>query len=92
MLVGRVLEQRSLDHLLSSARVGRSGALVLTGEAGIGKTSLLDDVARRVEGMRMLRAVGSAPEQGVAFGGLLQLFGPVLGLIDQLPPPQARAL
>lgn len=90
--MGREAEQRSLDQLLSAARVGRSGVLVLTGEAGIGKTTLLDHVAHRVQGMQVLRAVGSTPERDVAFGGLLQLLRPVLGLLDQIPAPQAEAL
>jgi DNA-binding CsgD family transcriptional regulator len=92
MLIGRESERRLIEPLLSGVRVGESGVLVLTGEAGIGKSALLDWVADSVTGMTTLRATGIEAEQEVPFGGLLQLLRPILPLIDTLPGPQADAL
>lgn len=92
MLVGRESERRAISDLLAAARVGTSGVLVVTGEAGIGKTRLLEEAAALAASMRVLRARGLEPEQPVPFGGLLQVLRPVLGLLDHIPVPQARAL
>jgi DNA-binding CsgD family transcriptional regulator len=92
VLVGREAELQVLERLLAGARVGDSGVLVVVGEAGIGKTSLLTEVRRRTEGMHVLTARGLEAEREVAFGGLSQLCTPLLGLLDELPPPQAEAL
>jgi DNA-binding CsgD family transcriptional regulator len=92
VLVGRRTERRAIDALLAGARVGGSGVLVLTGEPGIGKTTLLEDTAARVEDMRVLRAKGVPSEQSVPFAGLLQLLRPLLPLLDQIPGPQGTAL
>ena len=92
MLIGRESERRVIEPLIAGARVGQSGVLVLVGEAGIGKTALLDWAASRGAGMAILRATGIEAEREVPFGGLLQLLRPVLDLIDGLPAPQADAL
>lgn len=94
VLVGRERERQVIATLVAAARVGESGTLVLTGEAGIGKSALLEDAASAVTGagMRVLRAAGIVAEQEVPFGGLLQLLRPVLGHLDALPVPQAEAL
>ena len=92
MLIGRECERRLIEPLLSGVRVGESGVLVITGEAGIGKSALLNWVAQAIEGMTTLRATGIEAEQEVPFGGLLQLLRPFLQLIDALPAPQADAL
>ena len=55
MFFGREPERRRLDILLDGDRAGRSGALVLRGEAGIGKTALLEYAIARAEGFRVLR-------------------------------------
>ena len=91
-MVGREREQRRLDALLDAARAGNSGVLVVRGEAGIGKTTLLDYAAERAGGMRMLRACGVQAEIGLAFAALDQLLRPVLGLLDALPARQAGAV
>ena len=91
-LVGRNREERALDALIESARNERSAVLVLRGEAGIGKTALLDAVGERADGMRLLRCVGIEAEHELAFAGMHQLVRPCLDLIDHLPPPQAAAL
>jgi DNA-binding CsgD family transcriptional regulator len=92
MLVGREAEQRLLERLVAGARVGRSSALVVTGEAGIGKTALLDHAVQLSSGMNVLRAAGNRSESDVAFAGLSQLLRPALGLLDAIPQPQADAL
>jgi DNA-binding CsgD family transcriptional regulator/Tfp pilus assembly protein PilF len=92
MLVGRDAEMRVLDRMVGGARISRSGALVLVGDAGIGKTALLDRLAGTVEGVRVLRAAGSEFERDLAFAGLHQLLHPLLGLLETIPAPQAEAL
>lgn len=94
MLVGRERERQVIATLVAAARVGESGTLVLTGEAGIGKSALLEDAATAVAdaGMRVLRADGIDAEREVPFGGLLQLLRPVLQHLDAIPAPQAEAL
>ncbi|HEY6653425.1 MAG TPA: AAA family ATPase [Solirubrobacterales bacterium] len=92
MLFGRAQENARLDALLASARQGRSGALVIRGEAGIGKTALLDFAASRAEGFSVLRATGIEAESSLAFSGLLQLARPILDSLDEVVSAQAEAL
>ncbi|HZB21107.1 MAG TPA: ATP-binding protein, partial [Blastococcus sp.] len=92
MLVGRERERHLIDGLLAAARVGQSGVLVLTGEVGIGKSTLLEHAAASATGMRLLRATGTESEAEVPFGGLLQLLRPALVHLDRIPAPQADAL
>ncbi|CAD5975045.1 protein of unknown function [Streptomyces sp. KY70] len=104
MLYGRSAEQERLARLLAEARAGRSGALLLRGEAGIGKTALLDWLAGRAAAqahgdarsdgreVRVLRVTGVEPEADLAFGGLVQLLWPVQDRLNALPAPQAAAL
>src|ERR1700753_3277396 len=91
-LRGRRDECAVLDRLLDGARVGRSGVLVLVGEAGVGKTALLDYAIGSASDLRVLRAVGGESEEERAFGALHQLCAPVLDRIERLPPPQGNAL
>jgi DNA-binding CsgD family transcriptional regulator len=92
VLLGRNHERDALDSLLDAAREGRSGVLVLVGEAGIGKTALLEYALGAAEGMRVLRARGIESEARVPFGGLLELLRPALGALEAIPRPQADAL
>ncbi len=92
MLLGRDRERRVLDGVLATARGGESAVCALVGEPGIGKTALLDDLAARCDGMRLLRARGVESEAEVPFGGLLELLRPELALLPRLPAPQAAAL
>ncbi|WP_216212466.1 ATP-binding protein [Amycolatopsis aidingensis] len=92
MLLGRAEETATIDALLDSARSGRSGALIIRGEAGIGKTTLLDHAAGAATGFRVLRGTGIESETELPFAGLHLLFAGALEQLDRLPPVQARAL
>ena len=92
VLVGRDSERRLISEMLAAARVGDSRVLVLSGEPGIGKTALLRAAESLVGDMQVLRAQGVESEQYLPFAGLLQLLRPVLGLVDEIPEPQSRAL
>ena len=92
MLLGRDPECARLDALVTQARAGRSAALVVTGEAGAGKTSLLEYAVSRCPDLRVLRARGARSEQNLPFAGLANLVRPVLGDLDALPGPQRAAL
>ncbi|MCE6993361.1 AAA family ATPase [Saccharothrix sp. S26] len=99
MLHGRSAELAVVDDLLSAARAGRSGVLVVRGEAGIGKSALLDLAATRAtspppgpSGFLVLRGTAVEPESVVPFAGLNLLLGPVVDRVDALPPNQATAL
>jgi DNA-binding CsgD family transcriptional regulator len=89
---GRDAERAQLDHLLTEARTGLSGALVLRGEAGIGKTALLEYAVQRSEGCRVTRAVGVESEVEWLFAALHQLCMPLLDGLERLPHPQRDAL
>jgi DNA-binding CsgD family transcriptional regulator len=91
-LRGRGAECAVLDRLFATARSGKSGALVVRGEPGIGKTALLQNAIDSAPDLRLLRAVGVQSEIELAFAGLHQLCGPLLGRIDRLPDPQRQAL
>jgi DNA-binding NarL/FixJ family response regulator len=92
VLVGREADCARIDELLGRARRGRSGALVIRGEAGIGKTALLEYAAERAEEMTVVRAVGVEYEAELQFSGLLELARPLLEHLSELPPRQADAL
>jgi DNA-binding CsgD family transcriptional regulator len=92
VLRGRASECAQLDELLAAVRDGRSGALVLHGEAGIGKTALLDYVAAAAYDMRLLRTEGVEAEMELPFAAVQQLCAPLLGSLERLPPPQRDAL
>jgi DNA-binding CsgD family transcriptional regulator len=92
MLVGRQAEKQQLRRLLERARDGSGSAVVLRGEAGIGKTALLQDAAATAEGFLVLHALGVESEAELAFAALHELLLPVLDRLGDLPPPQATAL
>jgi ATP/maltotriose-dependent transcriptional regulator MalT len=92
MLLGRELETARIDRLLDGARTGQSGALVLSGEPGIGKTALLDYAAGRAEGMTVLGARGLESEAELPFVALADLLRPTMQLIERIPGAQAAAL
>ncbi len=92
MLRGRRRECNALDGLLRRARSGDSGVLIVRGEAGVGKTALLEYAAGRASGFRVARAAGAEAEMELAFAGLHQLCAPLLAGSDGLPGPQRDAL
>ena len=92
MLRGRRDERAVLDGLLDGARAGRSGALVLRGDPGVGKTALLDYAIGSASDLEVVRAVGVESERELAFAGLHQLCVPLLDRLDRLPGPQRDAL
>lgn len=92
MLVGRDGERDHVERALGRASGGRSAALVVRGEAGIGKSALLDHAVAAADGMRVLRGVGIESEAELAFGALHLLLYPYLDRLDLLPGPQADAL
>jgi DNA-binding CsgD family transcriptional regulator len=92
VLVGRLRECEALDRILSDALAGRSQVAVLRGEAGAGKSSLLDHLKARAAGWRVESANGVESEMELAYSGLHQLCGPMLPLVDRLPAPQRDAL
>jgi DNA-binding CsgD family transcriptional regulator len=94
---GRYLRGRSgecgrLDELVSAVRGGESRALVLKGEAGIGKTALLEYLAESASDLTVVRAAGIESEMELAFATLHQLCGPMLDRVERIPAPQADAL
>ena len=91
-LRGRGGECRTLDQLVADARAGRSAVLVLRGEAGAGKSALLEFVVTRAPDCRIARAAGVESEMELAFAGLHQLCAPMLDHLDGLPGPQRDAL
>src|SRR5712671_1558138 len=91
-LYGRRRECAVLDELLEQVRRGRSAVLVMRGEAGVGKTALLEYVAGRARGCRLARATGVQSEMELAFAGLHQLCAPMLSCAERLPVPQREAL
>jgi DNA-binding CsgD family transcriptional regulator len=91
-LLDRGREMAALEGVLAEVRDGLSGVLVLRGEAGIGKTMLLDWAARQADDMQLARMAGVQAETGMGFAGLHQLLVPFLGGLDGLPGPQRQAL
>lgn len=92
MLLGRDHERQEIERALAQARSGASATLALLGDAGIGKTALLDYAAGHAAGMQVLRARGIESEAQIPFGALLELLRPALGMLDAIPEPQAVAL
>ncbi|MEY9907204.1 DNA-binding CsgD family transcriptional regulator/tetratricopeptide (TPR) repeat protein [Catenulispora sp. MAP12-49] len=90
-LVGRRAESAALNRLVTELRAGRGGALVVRGEAGIGKTALLESVLT-VDDVRILRVSGVEFETELAFAALHQLCSPVLDGFGKLAAPQRDAL
>ena len=92
MLIGRESECARIDRLLEEARGGRSGALVIRGDAGIGKSTLLEYAVARAGDARVVRALGVETESEFAYSGLHELVRPLLDRLPELPPVQADAL
>src|SRR6516165_3933363 len=90
-LVDRQRERAALDGLVQDLRSGRGRALVVRGEAGVGKSALLKYVAGAAADMRVARAVGVESEMELAFASLHLLCAPLLDRLEGLPAPQREA-
>lgn len=91
-MLGRAREQAVLDELLAAARQGRGGSLVIVGEPGIGKTSLLDHGIAAADGFRVATATGVQAEQELPFAGLQQLLTAIPDAAERLAGPQGQAI
>jgi DNA-binding CsgD family transcriptional regulator len=91
-LVGRDLERGLLEALLGDVRLGKSRSLVLRGEAGIGKTALLEYAIASGRDLTVLRAAGVESEMELAYASLHPLCQPLLDRLDRLPRPQQHGL
>ena len=81
-----------LDRLIEAVRAGKSRALVVRGDPGVGKTVLLDYLAGHARGCRVAYTVGVQTEMELAFAGLHQLCASMLAHADSIPVPQRDAL
>lgn len=92
MLLDRLTERVEIDHVLASAKGGMSAVLVLRGDAGTGKTALLDYAVESAGDLDVVRLVGIESEAELGYAALHQLLIRYLGRLDSLPAPQHRAL
>ncbi|HUE25486.1 MAG TPA: ATP-binding protein, partial [Solirubrobacteraceae bacterium] len=92
VLRGRGDERAQLDRLLRDAIAGRGGVLTLRGEAGVGKTALLEYATASTPAVRVIRVAGMESEMELPFAGLHQLCAPMLDRLEQIPGPQRDAL
>lgn len=92
MLLGRRAECELLDRVLNAARAGHGDSIVVYGEPGIGKSTLMNYAIDTASGYRVLRAAGSETEKELPFAALQQLCSPGLADLEQLPTPQRDAL
>jgi DNA-binding CsgD family transcriptional regulator len=91
-LLGRQRECEALERLVAGVQAGQSRVLVLRGEAGVGKTALLEHLATTASGCRVARASGVESEMELPFAGLHALCTSMLGRVRRLPAPQRDAL
>src|SRR5690242_1803833 len=91
-LLNRQQERATLDGLLGDVRSGRGRALVLRGEAGAGKSALLEYMIGAAADMQVVRAAGVESEMELAFASLHLLCAPLLDRLESLPAPQRDAL
>ena len=91
-LLDRGRERKALGDLVAAVRAGQSRVLVLRGEAGIGKSALLEHLSNLADGFRIARAAGVESEMELAFAGLQALCAPLSGRLGDLPSPQYDAL
>jgi len=85
MLYGRLREQERVRALLDAARDRRSGALLVLGEPGAGKSALLDAARAEARGMAALEARGVQSESRLPYASLYQLLRPALGALERIP-------
>ncbi|NDO87906.1 helix-turn-helix transcriptional regulator [Cellulosimicrobium composti] len=91
-MLARHAERARLDEVLGRVREGRCSTLLLEGAAGVGKTTLLDHLVERADGVQVLTVSGIQSEVELAYAGLHRLVRPLLGSVPALPVPQRQAL
>jgi DNA-binding CsgD family transcriptional regulator len=91
-LLGRHNESQILERIISAARAGHGGSIVICGEAGIGKSSLLEYAMNTATGFQVLRAVGNEAERELPFAAAQQLCAPSMSTLPELPTPHRDAL
>ena len=91
-LLDRTAETGALEGVQAAVRDGLSGVLVLRGEAGVGKSALLDWAAEQAGDMQVARVAGAEAEMDMGFAGLHQLLVPFMAGLEGLPAPQQQAL
>lgn len=91
-LIGRDAERAAVSQLVIEARNGTSGSLVVRGEPGIGKSSILGCAARAANGFLVIQVTGVEPETEIPYAALQQVCAPMTGHLGGLPQPQAEAL
>jgi DNA-binding CsgD family transcriptional regulator len=91
-LLGRERERMHLADMLSSARNGHGSVVLLLGEAGIGKSALLGDLAHGADDFTICRAIGVESDMELSYAGLQQLCAPIFDSRTDLPAPQRSAL
>jgi DNA-binding CsgD family transcriptional regulator len=91
-IIGREQERAEIERVLSAVRLGLSGVLVVRGEAGMGKTALLEYAVSSARDLEAHRIVGIESEVELGYAALHQLLHRLVDFIDDLPPPQSRAL
>ncbi len=91
-MVGRHAERAAIGRLLAAVRDGFGGALVLNGDAGVGKSRLLEYAAESAQDLTVVRLVGVEAETRLGYGALHRLLRPRLGRLSALPERQRAAL
>ncbi len=91
-LIGRAAERAALDRLAAEIRDGRSVVLVVRGDAGIGKTALLDHLSQAHDDLSVIRLSGAAAEANLPFAAIQRLAQSAGAIYDALPAPQRAAL
>jgi DNA-binding CsgD family transcriptional regulator len=91
-LIDRDAERDTLERVVAAVRAGQSQAVVLCGEAGVGKTALLDYLAANAPDCRIARTTGCQSEMELCFAALHQLCAPMLDGLQRLPAPQREAV
>jgi DNA-binding CsgD family transcriptional regulator len=91
-IVGRAAERATVDAILADAQRGQGGSLVLTGQAGIGKSALVQYAVDVASGFRVVRTAGVESEMAFGYAGVHQVVLPILDHLGELPAPQRVAL
>lgn len=92
MLLGRDRERERIGTLVAGARTGEGGALLIVGEPGIGKTSLLEESVAQARDHRVIRAAGVEAEANLPYASLGEAVAPLLEWLPELPEPRADAI